>query len=264
MFRYFKLASTVLGSFSVILLVCALIGALGIFSLSSIRDSFNEMAAVRVPSIDHLHAIGNAMLAVDAAENALLATDLGEKQRRSIYLRFDELQKDLAGALSAYESLPQSADEARLWQNFVPVLERWWHDHEELVRLAREYDTGRSAGTYKAMSAQALAVSAGSLSTATALLDEIIGINQRLIEEGHKSAGTMASSYQNYIVATVFSGTGLSLAIGAILSINLVRRSRRYGRRLVLDVRQPLFQFSPAKPVRTAQISCPSSKVPGM
>ena len=264
MVRFFRLAVTVLGSFSVMLLVCALIGALGFYGLSSIRNSFDELAVLRIPSIDSLHAIGNAMLAVDSAENALLATDLGEKQRRSIYQQFDGLHRSIADARSAYESLPQSADEARLWQDFIPALERWWHDHEEFVRLAREFETGKSAAAYKAMSAQALVACGRSLATARALLDETIGINQRLIDEGHKAAGSMTSSYQNFIVAMVFSGAGLSLAIGVILCITLVRRSRRYGRRLILDVHQPLFQFTPTRPVGTARVPRPSSDMPGL
>jgi hypothetical protein len=243
MFKYFELATRILASLSVIVLVAILVGAFGFCGLSMMRSSFDGVAAVRVPCIESLHTISKAMLAVDGAENALLAKDLDEKQRRNFYLQFETAKRNLDQGRRTYEGLPRSQEETRLWKDFTIALEKWWQDHEAYVRIARECEKGKNAEGYKAMSLQALTINTARLSEAEALLGEMIKINQRLIAEEGATAGIRTSSYQTYIVGTVVIGTGVSLAIGIILSIHLVRRSRRYCRRLILDVRQPLFEL---------------------
>jgi len=257
MLRYFELSIRILALLTVGVLVSTLIGTLAFYGLSSMKNSLDEVTNVRVPSIESLHAISRAMLAVDGAENALLATDLTEQQQRSIHAQFHAAKTNLDEGRRAYEELPQSPEEARLWREFISALEKWWQDHEAFVRTAREYEQGKNPSAYRAMSLQASVVNVGSLSAAEALLGQIIKLNQKIIERENNDAGIMTTSLQIYIVGTALAGTGLSVAIGLILCINLVRRSRRYGPPLILDVKQPLFSFAPPQSACEARLPHP-------
>lgn len=164
----------IIGTLSVVTVCHVMLSAVAFCVPDVGNGSFTEADSVRMPCIKSLHALERAILIIDGAENALLAADLEDKKRQSIYSRFDEAGRILAQSLEACKSLSWSPEKARIWNDFIRALERWNNDHERFVELAREHEEKRTAETYKRMSAQALEVNLLSLSGAVTLLDAII------------------------------------------------------------------------------------------
>lgn len=238
--RFYCFLTKEIGVLGVLGIFCVLAGAVAFNAMNGVRDASAADESMGKQGIQCLHAIERAMMTVDGAENALLATDIDEKKRQSIYSQFDAAQRSLDESLKAYEGLPLFAEESRLWKDFLRALERWSKDHERFVQLAGEHGRNEITQTYKSMSAQALEVNPVSLSAAMSLLDALIEADLGGSDENSEISETAPSLYQEYIVGAVALG-GSILAVGIIvLLFNRVRRPQRRfpmgGRRLTLDV----------------------------
>jgi hypothetical protein len=226
--KLFGLLTRTIGTLSVVIVSFGFVAAVEFSVVDGGRHSIAEVNSIEMASIQNLHVIGRAMMIIDGAENVLLAIDIDERKRRSIYAQFDAAKKDLVKSQKAYDSLPRSPEEVRGWEDFVRALERWNNDHERFVQLARVHEKTGTPETYKSMSAQALGVNQESLLAAVSLLDAIIDARLGGRQEKSESTKTVTSSYQEYIVgALVLGGSTATVAIIALL----IKRARRHHRR---------------------------------
>jgi hypothetical protein len=255
----FGLPAKVTRSLCIVIVSCLLFGAVAFYAMSSVRDAFAAESSVGMPGIQSLYATGRAMMVIDGAENALLATDIDENKRRSIYSQFDTAKRSLDESLKAYEGLPLSAEESRLWKDFVRALERWGKDHERFVQLAGEHDQSRTTETYRSMSQQALEVNPASLSAAVSLLDALVEGSLGRRQENREIADTATFPYQEYIVqVVVVMGSILALAIIVLIASRFRRPRRRFTvgvRRLTLDVDTHGKVFSSARSAKKGEVS---------
>jgi hypothetical protein len=86
-----------------------------------------------------------------------------------------------------------------MWKEFVPAWEAWWKDHEEYVRLAKQYEAGLDAGKakdaedmkemYGKMSTFALVTIGETFKKAEDLLNRIVEINVEVAGESKVAAG---------------------------------------------------------------------------
>jgi methyl-accepting chemotaxis protein len=160
------------------------LGVVGYYGVTRSDRSIEEIALVRLPSVESLQVINEAQTAVDAAENALLSVRIDAAGRQAAYQRFDAAKQRADEAWKVYEPLPQTTEEAATWSKFVPAWQAWWSDHETFVKLAREYDaalasadSSRTADGYVRMSDQALVANAASFGVAETLLAKLVEIN---------------------------------------------------------------------------------------
>lgn len=238
--KFFNLLIRIMGTLGVISVSYGIVTAVEFSAQNGVRGSFVEAGSVKMSGIQSLYAIGKAIMIIDGAENALLATDIGEKRRQNIYSQFDEAKRSLDESINAYEGLHLSPEESRLWEDFIRALQRWGKDHERFVELAGKHDKNGTAETYRKMTTQALDVNPASFSAAVSLLDAIIETGLGGREEKSESSETAAPYYKEYIVQAVAVG-GIILAAALIVAlVNRTRRPRRRfpmgRRRLTLDV----------------------------
>ncbi len=238
--KFPNLLAKTIGTLSAVTVFHVLVSAVGFCAPDGARDSFAKINSPRMSGIESLHAIGRAILIIDSAENALLATDLDDKKRQIIYSRFDAANRILTESLEACGSLPWSPEKARIWDDFGRALQRWSDDHERFMELARAHEKSRTVETYKSMSVQALEVNPVSLSGAVILLDAAIEVSYERQEERSDMAETDVSSYQEHIIRATVLGVSLSAAAMIVLLVRRARRHRRLfrmgDRRLSLDV----------------------------
>lgn len=234
--RFCGLLTKRIGMRRVLAAACVL-GTIAFCTQNGIRDSFAGISSPGMRGTQSLYAIGIAMVTIDGAENALLAADIDEKERQSIYSRFDAAGKSLDDSLKACENLPRSPEESRIWKDFVRALEKWGNDHERFVQLAQQYEKSRAMVIYRTMSAQALEVNPVSLSAAVTLLDAVIEASFVGREEKREITGTATFPYRQYVVGAVALG-GSILAVKLIMLLARRPRSRfrKGARKLSLDL----------------------------
>ena len=212
----------IMAGFAIAVAIFCVVGILSFRGLTNVFEAGNTIATVRLPSIQALLTISEAQTAVDGAENALLCTKVDKSARQASFQAFENAKKRADDAWKIYEPLPQTAEEAAIWKNFVPAWEKWWKDHEEFVRRAKDYDAadaGRASDIYDQMVNQALVVNVESFGAAEKLLNDVVEINTKQASEESKAADATMSSTKTQTIL----GIGIGLVVCCLLGFYLAR-----------------------------------------
>jgi methyl-accepting chemotaxis protein len=127
-------------SFMSVAAITALLGVVGYYGVEKGANAVTEIGVVRLPSVQSLLIMSEAQTAVKAAERTLLSGALDTPRRQHEVNRFAEAKKRADDAWKIYEPLPQTVEEAETWKAFVPAWEAWWSDHENFVKLEKEFE----------------------------------------------------------------------------------------------------------------------------
>lgn len=222
-FNDIKIGNKLIIGFSSILLVAIVIGFIGYNGMNVIQADFDEVALNRLPSIHSLLIIDEAQCAVDAAENALLATNLTPELQRAAYSRFDAAKARADEAFKIYEPLQQTAEEAVVWKEFLPAWNDWWKHHENFIALARKYDAEKTNQAYNAMSDYALITIVEPYSKAEKLLMQLIEINDKVARESNISADEHSHTAVAFLLIAMLVGVLLSVVLGVIITRSITK-----------------------------------------
>jgi methyl-accepting chemotaxis protein len=167
-----------------------------------------EIGVVRLPSVEGLMYIREAQTAIDGAENALLCAALTPDMVKKQYARFDEAAERIKKGWAMYEPLPQTVEEKKLWDEFVPVWKAWLDDHDAFAALAKSYwnSTERTDAQYQQLTHLALVTNSATFGKTETILNKLVDRN---VEYGKDEVVRMKWIIPTYI------------AIGALLSIIL-------------------------------------------
>jgi methyl-accepting chemotaxis protein len=215
-------------AFVAVAAITVTLGAVGYYGVSAGDRSLEEIALVRLPSVQSLLIISEAQTAVDAAENALLSTRIDAAARQAAVQRFDAARQRADAAWKIYEPLPQTTEEAATWARFVPAWKAWWTDHEAFVNLAREYDaavasadSNRAATGYDRMSDQALIANSASFGAAETLLNQLVKINMETAAERTQAARAQGNFLMVLVLVTAMIGVVAAVALGIFITRGL-------------------------------------------
>ena len=222
MLKNMRLAAKLIGGFILVALIVLVVGFLGLSGANQLMVQINELGMIRLPSVKSLLNISEAQTAIDAAENALLSQDIDARTRQEQYDRFDAAKKRADENWKVYEPLPQTEKEAEVWRQFVPAWEQYWKDHEEYVRLVREYERQPTAETYQAMSRQALGINSVSFKAAEDLLIELAAINEAVANDAIKAALAVGRKVATIALIGMIVGVLLAVALGLVLSASIL------------------------------------------
>ncbi|MBK9953262.1 MAG: MCP four helix bundle domain-containing protein [Candidatus Competibacteraceae bacterium] len=227
----FRIGTRLSLGFGVITAITFALGLIGYYGMVTNDRAINEIGKVRLPSVEALLIVSEAQTAVESAENALLSTQLSPVEREDQHKRFAAAKQRADEAWNLYEPLPQTAEEAEVWRQFVPAWKQWWQDHEDYVKLVRGFEAlgvadleaHRTNNLYTQMSRQALAVNKRSLVVAEAFLNRLVSINQKVAEdtvrESEKTSELMKLINKIAIV--------VSLILSVLLGLVTARSIRR-------------------------------------
>ena len=130
-----KIFAKLVGAFAVVALICAIVGAIGWYGIHHTESGLVEVAEVRLPSIQGLGLMKEAMNAIKSAERTMLISSITYQERQyeigNLQKRWDLAEK----GWNIYEPLPQTGEEAVLWKKFEPAWNRWRAEHQKLVNL---------------------------------------------------------------------------------------------------------------------------------
>ncbi len=181
MLRTMKLGTKMICAFLLMAAITLGLGGIGYWGAVESSRAVGELGLNRMPSVESLGRIDAAQSDIDSAENALLCREIDLATRQEKYNAFANAWKRIDEAWKVYEPLPQTAEEAEVWEKFVPAWNAWKADHQEYVKLCREYDQYVEAGfkanaVYDRMTEQALVTNAKSFAPAFELLGRIVDL----------------------------------------------------------------------------------------
>jgi methyl-accepting chemotaxis protein len=132
----FKLRTKLLAGFCGIAALMAIPGLLGGHNVRKVNRNLKSIESVHLPAIESLRNIREAQTAIEAKERALLNPnlpfDLIEREKAEILTELGRI----GAAVTQFEALPKSEEEAALFEELVPLLSRWTADIRELTGLS--------------------------------------------------------------------------------------------------------------------------------
>ena len=228
MFKSMKLRTKLYLGFGCMGAIALLLGLVGYYGTVQSSEAIAEIGEVRLPSVQALLVISEAQTAVDSAENALLSRDIGLKERGEAYDRIKAAWGRVDNAWKIYEPLPQTAEEAAVWKQFVPAWSAWKRDHETYVGMSREYDklvAGKTSADelYKKMTDQALVTNMKTYGPAAELLGKLVEINQKVAEQTIHASQANAAFMKVFSLSALITGVLLALGMGFLITRSISR-----------------------------------------
>ncbi len=219
--------------------VTAVLGIVGYYGVNQGGIAINELGGVRLPSIESMLVVSEGQTAIDTTENALLSRAIDLETRQGKYDNFEAIWQRIETAWQIYEPLPQTDEEAATWQQFVPAWDSWKKDHEEYVRLSKEYDNYvegqfKADAAYKAMINQTLVVNGVSFTKSESLLNEIASIytNKAKTDQTDESFDRVAFLTVQSLLTMSEAQTAVDSSENALLcrDIDMTMRKAQYDR----------------------------------
>ena len=120
--------------------VTLLLGIVGFFGLVRMENSIDEIGEVRLPSVDSLLVIQSEAQNIRGTMRTLTVSGLPLEIRRRQYDNLNASRERYQVAWALYEPLPQTPEEERLWNQFVPAWNAWAAENNRLVEMAQRVD----------------------------------------------------------------------------------------------------------------------------
>lgn len=218
-----KMIAKLLLGFSIVALIVLAVGYFGLTGANQLTANVLEIGTNRLPSSSSLGVILEAQRDVDSAENGLLAKGTTTQDRKPLYDRFDAAQKRAEDARKIYEPLPQTKEEAQLWEQFVPAWDAWWKDHTTYVAMVHEYEKAPSDALYTQMVTFALVTEGVSFDKAQGLLRQVIQLQNDVGTQEVSRATLQASQVHLIAIVGMVAGPILALLLGIFLALSISR-----------------------------------------
>ncbi|MCA1785543.1 MAG: MCP four helix bundle domain-containing protein, partial [Desulfobacteraceae bacterium] len=123
--RTMKLGTKLMLGFGAVALITLIVGIVGYYGAVKGEESVDEIGGVRLPSVDSLQIIHTEAQTVRGSMRTLSIPGLAADVRDRQYQTLAESRQQYEAAWKVYEPLPQTEEEARLWQQFVPAWNAW-------------------------------------------------------------------------------------------------------------------------------------------
>ena len=141
MFSRMKTGTKILAGFGFAIVITAVVGILGYYGVSSLQEQLTEVGEARMPSVLGLQRMVAGQLEAAYGERGLINRRMMDAQTRTAqYKRVEDGLKRAEEGWKIYEPLPQTAEEAVMWKEFVPTWEEWKKNLAEVVELSKEKD----------------------------------------------------------------------------------------------------------------------------
>ena len=117
-----KIGQKLIGSFSVVALICAIIGGVGWWGISGLDERMNEIGSVRLPAVQALGTMDAVMGDVGIAQMELLNPNMNVEDAQGLYADINEAFATIEGAADDFQSLIVDAEDERIFGELVSEL----------------------------------------------------------------------------------------------------------------------------------------------
>ena len=140
MFKELPIGKKLVLSFAGVTLIAIILGVLGYWSARESEKNITEISIVRLPSIEHLLRVKAETNEIKSAIRTLLDTGLDPALRKHQYHLIEKARQKYQESISIYEPLPQTPEEAELWRQFKPALQKWREENNKFLEASRKID----------------------------------------------------------------------------------------------------------------------------
>jgi methyl-accepting chemotaxis protein WspA len=230
-----------------IVLIVALVGAIGNFSLSG---RLEKLANYAYPSTVALWRINEGQTQVQSSDRMLLNEAMNANQRRREIARIDNAWNQIDRGFNEYEKIPRGEEEERLYQDFKPQWQKWQSLHQQFLELNKEYENlgvenprklqinlleqGKSKAPELAkiraaiaildrMSEQALTEKFAAFETATDKLLVLLNYDKQLTENAVKAGAQDIAQSRFWVILGVIIGPLTALLLGSYFSNSIAK-----------------------------------------
>ncbi|MFO7717468.1 MAG: methyl-accepting chemotaxis protein [Desulfohalobium sp.] len=135
-----RLGTKLMLGFAAVAVITLFLGLLGYYGAIQNEDSMHEVGVVRLPSVQSVLDMENAMQAIILNLRTLLNPDNSLEIREKQYQNIDELRQDYKEAFDIYEPLPQTPEESRAWDAFTEIIPQWAETNDKIFEMHQELD----------------------------------------------------------------------------------------------------------------------------
>ncbi|MFO8085840.1 MAG: methyl-accepting chemotaxis protein [Desulfobacterales bacterium] len=128
-------------SFMCVALITLVLGIVAYYGAVKSEGSVEEIGNVRLSGVDSLLIIKANAENVRGTMRTLAIPGLDDDVRQRQYNNLTAARESYEAAWKIYETLPQTVEEARLWNQFVPAWNAWRAENNKFVELSREFDS---------------------------------------------------------------------------------------------------------------------------
>ncbi len=140
MFLKLKLRTKLLAAFSLAAILTLIVGGVGIYGVSSLNRGLKEIATNDLPSVENLLEIKVSNTAIARAQRTLLNPEINLERRERQYkiIEAELLKKEKA--VSDYENISKTSDEAILWRELAAALKEYDEMGKNFLTSSKELD----------------------------------------------------------------------------------------------------------------------------
>ena len=218
-----KLLVKLLGAFILVSLIIAVVGLAGLFGADTLTRQILDIGTKQMPRSIALLTIREAIISVENAENALLIKGSTPEMKADAYAAFDDAKKRMDDALEMYTAYALRGDESQLWKQFLLAMTAWTTDHDQFVRLARNYDASPSDDIYGQMFDQAKKYSQVSIGPVLQLLAQDNDLQVKGAANAIAQAKSASARIRLVSFACLIMGPVLAFILGILLALSITR-----------------------------------------
>ncbi|SDU20014.1 Four helix bundle sensory module for signal transduction [Verrucomicrobium sp. GAS474] len=225
--KTWPLATKLISAFAVASLITLSVGGLGLFGIFRINSHLTEVGVVRLPSLQGLDMMYEGLLDVRFGNRAMLDSHMEADKVDKMFATIEKARVRGQQGKDIYEPLPQTADEEKLWNIFVPQWAAFLQNESELNTLQHLYWKEPTPEHYDAM--QKYTVGKMYLSTAPVIdnLEKLCQIQMDVASQEKEDAGRDSRLVTALALAMSLGGTGLCLALGILITRSITVPIRR-------------------------------------
>jgi methyl-accepting chemotaxis protein len=207
-----------------------LIGMAGAVGLRDTRVSIQNIGEVNLPSVLGLEIVNEGQTAVRSATRWALTWE-NDYQAQDKYANVLKLKKEtwerIDRGWKMYESLPQTAEEAVLWKQFVKEWDSWKSSDQRITGTLEALSKNQGEAGQMALFVtlyQQLEEDAPKFHAAEASLQNIVDINIKGGEEAVTSGKTSAAQANKVMIIVGVTAIGLLLLFGVVMIRSILRQ----------------------------------------
>ncbi|MDZ7618136.1 MAG: methyl-accepting chemotaxis protein, partial [Patescibacteria group bacterium] len=127
-----------IAGFMVVAAITAGVGGIGFWGAYRLAGDVQEVGTVRLPSIDTLRTIKGRAENIRGTMRTLAIPGISADERQQQQVNLTKARETYTAAWEIYEKLPQTPEEAKLWEQFQVVWNGWREENNKAMELARK------------------------------------------------------------------------------------------------------------------------------
>ncbi|ERP31694.1 methyl-accepting chemotaxis protein [Chitinivibrio alkaliphilus] len=135
-----SLKMKLIGGFGIVAAITLIVGAVGLWSVNTLDGRLEEVGEVRLPSVQNVLRMEASLEELSTHLRSLLIPGLTVEQRREYYTDIADARRRYQDAYDIFAPLPQTDEEARVWEQFEREFPRWAEVNDNILDLHRDFD----------------------------------------------------------------------------------------------------------------------------